>query len=207
MRRFLVCLLLTSLVGCSSSSSDSQPASQSSAVHGGPARVWFTTPDKSPAESEIAHALIGFIDGCKTSIDVAAFELDNQAITDALVRAVKRGVRVRLATETNYINESGVKALQAVGVSVVDDQRDGALMHDKFMVLDGKAVWTGSMNFTENCAYKNNNHGIYLDDARIAENYATKFSWMFEQHKFGGLPSRSARIPNPQVTLADGTPV
>src|SRR5262249_31182926 len=73
--------------------------------------------------------------------------------------------------------------------------------------FDGKAVWTGSMNFTENCAYRNNNNGIYLDDARIAASYATKFSWMFEQHKFGGLPSRTAAIPYHQVTLADGTPV
>src|SRR4051812_29828201 len=96
MRRYLVCLLLASVAGCGSSSSTPPSAGQ-----GGPARVWFTTPEKSAAESEIAHALVGFIDQCKTTIDVAAFELDNKAITDALVRAVHRGVRVRLVTETN----------------------------------------------------------------------------------------------------------
>jgi phosphatidylserine/phosphatidylglycerophosphate/cardiolipin synthase-like enzyme len=80
-------------------------------------------------------------------------------------------------------------------------------MHDKFMVFDNRTVWTGSMNFTENCAYKNNNNGMFVDDPRIAENYATKFSWMFEQHKFGGLPSKSARIPHPVVQLQDGTKV
>ena len=55
---------------------------------------------------------------------MAAFELDNRIITDAIVRAVQRGVRVRLVTETDYLDDSGVKALQAVGVPVVDDKRD-----------------------------------------------------------------------------------
>jgi phosphatidylserine/phosphatidylglycerophosphate/cardiolipin synthase-like enzyme len=103
------------------------------------------------------------------------------------------------------LHESGVQALKAAGVPVVDDQRDGSLMHNKFMVFDSQSVWTGSMNFTENCAYRNNNHGLFIDDARIAANYATKFSWMFEQRKFGGLPAKTAKIPNPVVTLSDGT--
>jgi phosphatidylserine/phosphatidylglycerophosphate/cardiolipin synthase-like enzyme len=203
MRRFLFLMLVT-VVGCSESTDDNQTTSTAGS---GSLRVYFTTPDRSASDSTIVQALVGYIDGAKSSIDVAAFELDNRAVTEALVRAVKRGVKVRLACETNYINESGVKALQAVGVPVVDDRRDGALMHDKFMVFDGKSVWTGSMNFTENCAYRNNNHGVYVDDARVAASYATKFGWMFEQRKFGGLPSRSASIPHHQVTLGDGTPV
>ncbi len=174
----------------------------------GPVRVYFTKPGQSPDDpSNIALRLANYIDHTERTLDVCAFEVDNRVITDALVRATKRGVRVRLVTETNYLNESGVFALKAAGVPVVDDHRDGALMHNKFMVFDNAAVWTGSMNFTENCAYRNNNHGVYFDDAKLAANYATKFSWMFEEHKFGSLPNRSARIPHPVVTLSDGTVV
>jgi phosphatidylserine/phosphatidylglycerophosphate/cardiolipin synthase-like enzyme len=188
-----------------------QPAAQAPAStdsDSGVVRIYFTRPDQPPDQpGDIAHAVVGYIDETERTLDVAAFELDNRIITDALVRAVRRGVRVRLVTESNYLDESGVKALRAVGVPVVDDKRDGALMHNKFMVFDGKAVWTGSMNFTENCAYRNNNNGVYIADPRLAENYSTKFSWMFEQRKFGGAPSRTDRIPNPLVTLSDGTPV
>jgi phosphatidylserine/phosphatidylglycerophosphate/cardiolipin synthase-like enzyme len=174
----------------------------------GPIHVYFTRPEQAPeTPGDIAHAVVGYIDATEHTLDVAAFELDNRTITDALVRAVKRGVRVRLVTESNYLDESGVKALQAVGVPVVDDKRDSALMHNKFMVFDRKAVWTGSMNFTENCAYRNNNNGLYIPDVKLAENYATKFSWLFEQHKFGGAPSKTDHIPNPLLTLADGTQV
>lgn len=213
MSRYLCCLLLlVPIVGCGKSKSGapvmSIPSAASNDGQSGPVRVYFTRPGSSPEDpNNIAKILVGYINQAQKTIDVCAFELDNKVITDALVKAVGRGVRVRLVTETNYLNESGVKALKQVGVGVVDDQRDGALMHDKFMVFDNKTVWTGSMNFTENCAYKNNNHGIFFDDARLAANYATKFTWMFEQHKFGGLPDRNAKIPNPIVTLSDGTVV
>ncbi|HEX3148525.1 MAG TPA: phospholipase D-like domain-containing protein [Gemmataceae bacterium] len=174
----------------------------------GAIRVYFTHPENPPEQAgDIAHAVVGYIDATEQTLDVAAFELDNRIITDALVRAVRRGVRVRCVTETNYIDESGIKALRSVGVTVIDDKRDGALMHNKFMVFDHKAVWTGSMNFTENCAYRNNNNGVYIPDAHLAENYATKFAWMFEQHKFGAAPNKTDRIPNPLLTLADGTQV
>lgn len=199
-------LVLFPGIGCQRPSGPQQPPASPTASGNGPIRVYFTRPErKSDEPDNIAKALAGYIDHTQRTLDVCAFELDNQVVTEALVRAVQRGVRVRLVTETNYRGESGVKALEAVGVPVVDDQREGALMHNKFVVFDGQAVWTGSMNFTENCAYRNNNHGIYFDDPKLAENYSTKFTWMFEQRKFGGLPSRSARIPHPQVTLRDGT--
>lgn len=173
----------------------------------GEIRVYFTKPGQAPQPGDIAHAVVGYIDATQQTLDVCAFELDNLVITEALVRAVRRGVKVRLVTETNYINESGVQALRGVGVPVVDDQRDGALMHNKFMVFDRKAVWTGSMNFTENCAYRNDNNGMYIEDSRLAENYSTKFTWMFDLHKFGGLPNKTDHIPNPLIKLANGTQV
>ena len=171
-------------------------------------RVYFTTPDRGPNEpNEILSAIVDRIDRTTETLDVCAFELDSKEITDALVRANERHVKIRLVTETDYLHESGVRALEAVGVPVVDDGRPGALMHDKFMVFDRRAVWTGSMNFTENCTKKNNNNAVYIEDRRLADNYSTKFRWMFEQHKFGGLPDPNAKIPNPKIELADGTTV
>ncbi|MFM7151636.1 MAG: phospholipase D-like domain-containing protein [Gemmataceae bacterium] len=173
-------------------------------------KVYFTTPEVSAsasAENNPGMELAAYIDQAKKTLDVCAFELDNKTITEALVRATQRNVRVRLVTETNYLEESGVKALKAVGVPVIDDKRPGALMHNKFIVFDNEAVWTGSMNFTQNCVFRNNNNGFYIADARLAANYATKFSWMFDQHKFGGAPSKSSLIPNPTIILADGTKV
>lgn len=211
MRRVILGILITAAIGCDGSNAlRTLNIGESRSVDvaerpNGPIRAYFTTPEKSPEASEIVAALTNAIHQANQTIDVAGFEVDNQAITAALVAAEKRGVKLRLVTETDYLGESGVSTLQAAGVPVVSDGRDGALMHNKFMIFDRKRVWTGSMNFTENCAYRNNNNGVLIDDERLAENYSTKFVWMFEQRKFGGLPSKGARIPHPVVTLRDGT--
>lgn len=172
----------------------------------GPVRIYFTSPDDPHRPGNPADVCCAAIDASTKSIDVAAFELDNVVITNALCRAVDRGVTVRLVTDSDYIEERGVEILKSQGVPVVEDKRS-ALMHDKFMVFDGKAVWTGSMNFTENCAYKNDNHGLLIVNPRIAENYATKFDWFFEERKFGGKPTKESAIPTPHIRLSDGTPV
>jgi phosphatidylserine/phosphatidylglycerophosphate/cardiolipin synthase-like enzyme len=170
--------------------------------------VYFTRPgEPRNAADDPARVLADYIGQTRTHLDVCAHELDHPLITDALLAAWRRGVRVRLVTETNYLDERGVQALRAADVPVVDDRRDGALMHNKFIVFDNTAVWTGSMNFTENCTDRNDNHGLYFADDRLAANYATKFAWMFDQRMFGGLPDRTARIPHPTVTLRDGTVV
>ena len=175
-----------------------------------PIRVYFTTIQLPADQSAIAKAVVGYVDHTEKTLDVCALELNNKVICDAIVscRSATLNVRVRCVTDNLIKTRSTAsRGLKAVNVPIVDDKRPGALMHDKFMIFDGAAVWTGSMNFTENCAYHNNNNGIYFDDRNLAANYETKFNWMFDKHKFGSAPSHTDKIPNPIVTLRDGTVV
>ena len=168
----------------------------------GPIRVYFTKPVGNPADTtDIAHSCAGYIDGAKQTLDVAGFEINNKLIVKSLLAAKQRGVVVRVVTDTDYVDETG--DLSAAGIPVVQDHRS-ALMHNKFIVIDGAAVWMGSMNFTENCAYRNNNNGVYLAVPQLAANYATKFRWMHEQKLFGKKP-KDEEIPNPKISLPDGT--
>jgi phosphatidylserine/phosphatidylglycerophosphate/cardiolipin synthase-like enzyme len=189
--------------------SSSSPSSPTEIVQdaNSPMRVYFTRPGLSTDDpNHIARQLAKYISMTRQTLDVCAFELDSKIITEALVDAVKRGVRVRVVTDTDYLDEYGIQTLRALRVPIVDDQRN-ALMHNKFMVFDNKAVWTGSVNFTENCTIRNDNHGVIIDDTRLAANYATKFSWFFEQRRFGSRPSIKSFIPNPSFALRDGTPI
>jgi phosphatidylserine/phosphatidylglycerophosphate/cardiolipin synthase-like enzyme len=167
-------------------------------------QVYFTNPPGSPdAPGNPAAACAGLIDQARESLDVAAFELNNEVIVKALVKAHQRGVKVRLVTDSDYMDAYGPEQFQLQRIPVVEDHRE-ALMHNKFIVFDNKAVWMGSMNFTENCAYKNNNHALYIPIAELAQNYSTKFKWMFEQGVFGKAPA-GGMIPHPVIELSDGT--
>src|SRR5262245_36029236 len=133
-------LLVLPILGCDASEPGSESGASTTTIGGqsgsGAIRVYFTCPNGPPEKNQaIAKAVVAYIQAARQTLEVCAFELDNRIITEALVQAVQRGVRVRLVTETNYLDASGVNALRAVGVPVVDDRRDGALMHDKFMVF------------------------------------------------------------------------
>jgi phosphatidylserine/phosphatidylglycerophosphate/cardiolipin synthase-like enzyme len=153
----------------------------------------------------IANYCARVIGTARKTLDVCAFEIDNRTIVEAILTAHFNGVQVRVITETDYLKDLGPQAFQHAKIPVVSDNRSG-LMHNKFLVIDGQAVWTGSFNLTENCANKNNNNGVYIRDAKVAANYQAWFNWFWEtgrlQRSRSGGPT-----PFPDVQLADGTRV
>ena len=183
-----------------------RPSDGGSAVAVYFSQVW----DKPAANREnprsIARACAEYVNQAMRTLDVCGFEIDNAVIVEAIVAAKRRGVKVRVITDPGYVKESGPVAFQAEGIPVIWKTRTGGLTHQKFLVIDGMTVWTGSFNFTENCAYKNNNVGAAFLDANLAENYTTWFDWFWSD----GRSSRSARgrsTPHPFVQLSDGTRV
>jgi phosphatidylserine/phosphatidylglycerophosphate/cardiolipin synthase-like enzyme len=130
-----------------------------------------------------------------------SFSLDS--VRYALIRAHQRGVRVRVVMESDSMDGSDPQALIAAGIPILGDRREG-LMHDKFIVIDGSEVWTGSMNFTDSGTYQDNNNLIRIRSVKVAEDYTTEFEEMYVDDKFG--PDDGRPTPNPRVTL-NGTPL
>lgn len=153
-------------------------------------------------EKELA-ALISTATG---SVDAAVAELSEPGLVSALVAAKARGVTVRIVTDSDSwespqdsaLPAPPFKTLQDAGISVVHDQRS-AIMHDKFVVVDGRDVWTGSFNLTENAAFKQNNNAVRIASTAIAANFEAEFEEMFVTRKFG--VTSPAGVPNPEVTL------
>jgi phosphatidylserine/phosphatidylglycerophosphate/cardiolipin synthase-like enzyme len=161
--------------------------------------LYFTGPTPDHLEGGIPEAMAASLDAARKTIDVAIYELDLPVIADALMRAKARGVQVRLVTDTDSLETPFIQDLRRAKIPVVDDQRE-AIMHDKFVVIDQATVWTGSMNFTENDAYRNNNNYIEISSAELAENYTQEFEKMFVRHEFG--PKRAVETPHPRVTVS-----
>jgi phosphatidylserine/phosphatidylglycerophosphate/cardiolipin synthase-like enzyme len=163
--------------------------------------VYFTAPtgsrDAATYVGGIDEVLASRIDGVQRTLDIAAFEFNSPALTQAVIRARQRGVRVRMVTDNEHGlngNNSTVPQLIAAGVNIVDDART-ALMHNKFMILDSQVVWTGSWNYTINDTYRNNNNAIALRSQQAVANYQAEFDEMFVEGLFG--PSSPSQTPNP----------
>jgi phosphatidylserine/phosphatidylglycerophosphate/cardiolipin synthase-like enzyme len=168
--------------------------------------VYFTDPF-NPAASEKRNGpdsmLAAAIDSARQSVDVAAYSMSLWSIRDALINANKRGLTVRVVMESDNMDSSVPEAIMDAGIPIVGDRRVG-LMHDKFVVLDRSEVWTGSMNFTVNGAYADDNNLLRLRSTKVAQDYTTEFNEMFDDDKFG--PDVVPDTPNPLVTI-DGTRV
>jgi phosphatidylserine/phosphatidylglycerophosphate/cardiolipin synthase-like enzyme len=186
-----------------------QPAS--SVAGGSWYKVYFTTPtypDKKENHlGSLDEKLTAFINQAQSSVDMAIYQLDLPNVTQAMIDAKKRGLTVRVVTGTDIFTDPeenpSFKEMQKVGIPVVDGNPN-AIMHDKFVVVDKKAVWSGSWNFTENDTYRYNNNGIELYSPELAKNYTVAFEKRFNDKKFGAQAKPGGTT---QKLTINGTPV
>ncbi|WP_434116227.1 phospholipase D family protein [Paraburkholderia caffeinilytica] len=103
------------------------------------------------------------------SIHVAAYTFTSSAIVRALIAARERGIDVAVVADekSNLVEDRNGRArvalnlLSAAGVRVrtIDVY---PIHHDKFMVIDGETVETGSFNYTTSAARYNSENAVVM---------------------------------------------
>lgn len=152
-------------------------------------KLYFTSPQYPDAPETrvnlVEQGLVTAINQAQRTLDIAIYELDLEPVADAVLAARDRGVTVRLVTDSDTLAEDdALIRLEKEKIPIVPDQRS-SIMHNKFVVVDGRAVWTGSWNFTRNDTFRNNNNAIYIQSPELASNYTAEFEEMFSQKSFG----------------------
>jgi phosphatidylserine/phosphatidylglycerophosphate/cardiolipin synthase-like enzyme len=130
-----------------------------------------------------ADTLFAALAGAATStIDVALYDFNRAPVRDALLAAKARGVTVRVVGDDEVaakpVDGAFYGALQAAGISVVTDAPRNSLQHNKFAVFDGRTVWTGSTNVSDNGFTRNGENTLVLTDTQVAQIYTTEFAEM-----------------------------
>jgi phosphatidylserine/phosphatidylglycerophosphate/cardiolipin synthase-like enzyme len=165
----------------------------------------------APAQGRAAkNRLLGLINAAQNRIEVAALELEDREIGQALTRAAAKGVRVRMFNDADYRRETreslGVKSSSQARcetlqrVQVCYDSRNNALMHHKFVLIDDLGVWTGSTNLTWNAFERNNENSLWLPVRGLVEVYRAEFETIFAGQESG--LGRSERF---QIGSTEGT--
>src|SRR5437870_11263404 len=147
-----------------------------------------TLTDGGQTAEEIARAVATFLDGAKRTLDLAQYDFDlgretATIVGDAIRRAAARGVRIRLAYNVDHRkpipvppppspDETLIESLpvEAKAIAGVPD-----LMHHKYVVRDGEAVWTGSTNWTDDSWSRQENVVAIVESARIAMDFQLDF--------------------------------
>ncbi|MEB3327888.1 MAG: phospholipase D-like domain-containing protein [Candidatus Sericytochromatia bacterium] len=166
---------------------------------------------KNPRNTD--KALLRLIRTARRSVDGAFYDIEDPGVVAALAQARRRGVKVRLVTDTDNMVEKSdptqprqaIVLLQSNGVPVVDDRRSG-IMHHKFMVVDGQTVWTGSTNLTPTSLYRHNNNALTIRNRRLAEAFEAEFERLFARREFGKSVRGETR-PTEEIALGGGMTV
>ena len=152
--------------------------------------LYFVDPTNQYAQREVGGVddlMSASIIAAKQSVDVAMRSLSLESITRALITVARRGIPVRVITETDSLTgRSNFQILMDAGIPVIDDQQPG-LMNDKFIVIDHSQVWTGSVDFNVSGMFREYNAAIRITSPELAADYTKEFDEMFVNSQFGKL--------------------
>ncbi len=146
--------------------------------------LYFTHPGEAGTGLAVESALVDSINAADESIDLALYSFSLPTIADALIAAQLRGVTVRMVMEADNMDSYQVKRLLAAGIPIQGDSSEG-LMHNKFVIIDDREVWTGSLNLTITGAQEDANNLIRLASPELALDYSVEFEAMYTEGLFG----------------------
>ena len=169
--------------------------------------AWLAEPEAAitgmaiePAEAEFLYklyfcprddcyaAIVALVNSSERFVHCGLFDLRLEGLI-GLLDAKSKEVEVKVVVDdTNY------KHVEKRRWAKKDTSSQ--LSHNKFCVIDGKMVSTGSMNPTENDAARNNNNLIVIESMLLAENYEDEF-----QELWSGEFGSGRRVKNPVVSL------
>jgi phosphatidylserine/phosphatidylglycerophosphate/cardiolipin synthase-like enzyme len=149
------------------------------------------TTDRGRATIEVAFSpdmgatdlVVKAIAEAHQSIRVAAYSFTSKPIAQALLAAHKRGVDVKVVVDKSQAKAKYTSAtfLANVGIPTRIDYRY-AIMHSKFIVIDGVNVETGSFNFTSAAEHRNAENVLVLrNDAAVAKKYAGEWARLWDE--------------------------
>lgn len=143
-------------------------------------------PDRNCSTS-ICRELFNNINNAKETIDMAIYGYSRISdIENALVNAIKRGVKIRLVYDSDeagnniYPDTDIIKKLIPNGVSDINSPEVKSIMHNKFYIFDDKILITGSANLSHtDMSGFNSNSAVVIESKEAAKIYKQEFEQMY----------------------------
>jgi phosphatidylserine/phosphatidylglycerophosphate/cardiolipin synthase-like enzyme len=163
--------------------------------------------------ADVAGLLARFLSEARSTLDIAVYDAalgsDATAVLEALTDATSRGVRVRLMYNTDHARPIPVPPpprteptpLSRTGADVRAIPGVPDLMHHKYVVRDGAAVWTGSTNWTHDAWTREENVIVVAQSTELAAAFSRDFDDLWNS----GRVAASGKFTTPPVSLGDAT--
>ncbi|PNG27123.1 phospholipase D-like domain-containing protein [Methylocella silvestris] len=137
----------------------------------------------APAEN-LERIDVSLIDQAEREIDMAAYVLTDWPVMQALSRAARRGVKIRIYLDYGRIGQRDPSApfmdlLDNPDIEIGLKRAGAPLMHLKSYQIDGAILRTGAANFSASGLKKQDNDLIIVDDPAAAADFKRRFEEIF----------------------------
>lgn len=153
----------------------------------------FNRPSSSAevgVNTPVDDILVQMIDRSTATIDFAVMGFSKTTVVNALVRAWKRGVKLRFVGDARHAwgDVIGYMEMDRLNVPMAIGNQSH-IMHNKFFIIDDRFVLTGTGNITSTGFDKNDNNWAFIDSPQVASDFRDEFEQMFSGHfGFGKSP-------------------
>ena len=132
------------------------------------------------------RCLVEHFRAAQRAVDVCVFTITDDRISDPILAAHKRGVKVRIITDDAKAFDLGsdVPRFREAGIPVIVDDSPYH-MHHKFAIFDGLRLLNGSYNWTRGAAEQNQENIIDTDDRTLVARFQKEFDaiWALWSHR------------------------
>ena len=136
----------------------------------------------SPKDKGIQKAILPLINNAHKYIYIPTFMITDKSISEALIKAQKRGIDVKIIVDALNASawHSKHNLLRLGGISVKTENYAGK-MHSKSIIIDDLYTIIGSMNFSNSGENKNDENFILIKDSDIAKTYKNFFLYQWNK--------------------------
>nr|WP_284694902.1 phospholipase D-like domain-containing protein [Photobacterium galatheae] len=140
------------------------------------ATSWF-----SPGRA-CASGIIEQLRQARSKVDICVFTIADDELTKHILAAHERGVKVRVITDNDKLNDAGsdIDFLAGKGVQVKIDTTPYH-MHHKFAIFDGTRLINGSFNWTRSASKYNQEDITLTDDRRFLTAFEQQFDALWQR--------------------------
>jgi phosphatidylserine/phosphatidylglycerophosphate/cardiolipin synthase-like enzyme len=134
-------------------------------------------------------ALVEGIEEAKKIIYMMIYQLTHPDVIKALVDAKKRGVEVHVILDRSMEAER-YEACPVLKEAKIDFRIDRKhhIHHNKVCIIDGKTLFTGSFNFTNNAEQNNAENLLRLEDESLCAEYRKVWGEHYDHCVVYGTP-------------------
>ena len=160
----------------------------------------FFLAERERSADDVMARLTAFVNGAKQTLDFAIYDMRfsdqlRAQLVAGLREKAQAGVEIRFCYDADKPPQPDLAAGQdpapagtgAFVQSLGYPWRRIAgmkLMHSKYIVRDGQAIWTGSANMTDDAFTLMENNIVEIDSQALANYYAQNFEQLWEKQNF-----------------------